>query len=263
MMGYKTIFLMMLVHSSVMSQVDCDSVPANFSGVCKSCNSHGLVYHEANYVNGLLDGQEIYYKYGFKSLEYNYSNGVIKSYKTYNDSNVLNYAQYYENGILRLVIAYFDNGNKSQEIELNGTINNGWSKYYYSNGELKSKRYYNEGIATRDGEGYYSNGNLHYKSTYNDTTKTENYCEYYENGQKKFCWVKVNDVLVGDTFEVFYPSGRLKSSHYSLKNKVYVLIISYDEQGHLIGREINNHEAIIKKRRFKFRMNKPFKLERR
>lgn len=259
----KSWYCILLIQLPLMAQVHCDSIPTNYTGVCKSYNSQGNMCHEAHYFNGVLEGKEFYYKDGFVREEYDYSSGIIDSYKNYNDSNILSSLQLYENGVLKLQIGYYKNGNKSQEIELSGTINNGWSKYYYSNGQLKSKIYYVDGVASKNGEGYHANGNLYYKASYNDTTKIENYCQYYENGQKEFCWVKVNDVLVGDTFEVFYPSGRLKSSHYSLKNKVYVLIISYDEQGHLIGREINNHEAIIKKRRFKFRMNKSFKLERR
>lgn len=257
----KKLLWIVMLPFSLLAQVDCDSVPVNYLGVCKSYNSKGFVNHEANYLNGKLNGKEFYYKNGNLSSEYDYSNGVINSCKYYKDSNILESLFIYENGVKVVEISYWENGFKHSEVGLIGSIKNGWDIEYYSNGQLKDKYYYIDGFATKEGEGYYANGNLQYKTTYADSTKTENYCQYYENGNLEYCWIKVNDILKDDPFKVFYSSGHLKSNHYLFNNNTYVLIITYDECGRIIGREVNNHVAILKKRRCKFRMNKPFRIE--
>jgi antitoxin component YwqK of YwqJK toxin-antitoxin module len=243
-------------------QINCDSLPTLYSGYCFKKGESSVYY--ANYLNGLKHGKEqVFNKDGSKSFESNYQFGLLNdSTIDYYHNNLPKFISIYRHDTLIKTIAYYENGSLYHVMEMLGNIQCGWSTTYYSNGQIKTKRFYKEGIALEDFEAYYENGNLHYKAIYDEPTKTQNYCQYYENGQKEFCWVKLNEILVDDTFEMFYPSGQLKSRHISLKNKMYALIIRYNEQGFIIGREINNYDVIIRKRRFKFRMDKPFRLER-
>jgi TonB family protein len=64
--------------SSVLSQVHCDSIDQDFSGMCVSTYSDGVIKSTTNYLNGVKNGEyKEFYHHGEPGAEGNYSEGNL------------------------------------------------------------------------------------------------------------------------------------------------------------------------------------------
>ncbi len=152
-------------------------------------NREGVKVIEANFKDGLKDGEEIqYYSNKKKSSVINYTAGLLNG----------EYVEWYDNGKLKGKgkyvndkevgehIWYFTSGQKDQLVPYENGVVNGLVKNWHTNGKLKKEAAYISGSKTGKHNEYYDTGKPSITSTYKNGLLNGQEIKYYENGQKSY-----------------------------------------------------------------------------
>jgi antitoxin component YwqK of YwqJK toxin-antitoxin module len=130
--------------------------------------SCGIVRVETNFVDGNRDGGQVYYgDNGRKALVLIYEKGLLRGYTHEGKDGQMLPVIRIKNGTANIV-AYYNNGQKSAEVQMNQEMINGPLKIYYSNGQLAEER----NLKGFDLDGafrrYNPDGKLVYEAEYKD-----------------------------------------------------------------------------------------------
>ena len=201
-------------------------------GHWKFYRQNGQLYLEGNYIDGYKDG--LWKEY--------YGNGQLSSEKVYkNSGKEILVKSYYRSGKLlsekKLILVkpfadetsllsknegiskeYHENGQLKSEVNYTNGKQNGLWKSYYENGQLRNEGNYTNGKQNGLWKYYYENGRLKSEITFGDD-KSYQVKDYYENGQlqnegqKKTILVKDGNIrTVRDgLWKYYYENGRVKS----------------------------------------------------
>ncbi|HXB40917.1 MAG TPA: tetratricopeptide repeat protein [Bacteroidia bacterium] len=156
----------------------------NEDGVQKTYHENKTLYRIAPYIHGKAqgplkymseDGQLIISKY--------YDNDIMVSY------SFINKAGKYDSIPIKnesgKVLAYFANGQKSIEYEMQNGYTHGKKTEYFTNGKIKKDENYYYGQENGALKAYYANGNLKSETNYVIGEKHGPSKQYYENGKVK------------------------------------------------------------------------------
>lgn len=198
-----------------------------FSGLGNKIVENKIV-ESYTYKNGLQDGP--YYKL--------YPNGVIQEKGVYKPK-LLNSGEWVSLGD-GLKLTFYENGNISGEYTLSDSKTIGVSKSYYPNGNLRTKKNWNqEGNYTGLFEEYYENGQLRSKKTYIKSKLNGPSESYWENGVLSSKEIYVNDQVHGLSL-VYYTNGNLRDSSTYEMGKKTGKSVQYFENGNI--RMIGNYK---------------------
>jgi len=182
--------------------------------VCYSYHENGQLEEKESYFNGELQGD--CYQYD--------DNGELMIKLIYANNELMGY-QYNKNGQLCDTIpvtggqfkveAFFNNGQKSYELNLLNFAKQGQLKKYDSKGQLRRLRNYENDLLTGACQDYYANGQLKEEFHFADGLKDGEETQYFENGKlkKQISWK--SDEEHGPT-KYFDATGKLiKEVEYS------------------------------------------------
>jgi len=160
------------------------------------------------YLGGKMHGRkEFYSKEGKLQLVRFYEYGRLIGY-TYQGKKGVELPMIEIKNETAKIIAYFDNGKKSREMEIvNGDVENTYRSYYY-NGQLHKEHFYKNDDYTGKLTTYYPNGKLKEEIMYSDDEKNGQSKKYYENGQLKETSNYINDLKTG-TAKYYDVNGKL------------------------------------------------------
>lgn len=182
----------------------------------------GIIKSKRNYKNGHLNGTSCWYylsgnlktksnhfygSYHGEHLEY-WENGALKE-----KSN------YYQNSLSGYYFSYHENGKPHTNCYYSGNLIDGLFYSYYDNGQLEFCLKYDKGNISQNGDTkiYYKNGNLKEITEYKNGKRTGNWKLYTESGTIKE-EARCKNGIKGTKLE-YYPNGDLKSIISFLKNQ--------------------------------------------
>ncbi len=183
-------------------------------GTWKSYYEDGTPYTISSYLFGKQHGRkEFYSPSGKLQLIRFYNHGTLIGY-SYNDTNGKEVTMIPITNETGKVIAYYDNGKVSRELEYKNGQQIGTYKTYYYNGQLKD-----EFVNVNDEyEGpkieYYANGNIKEKRNYLTGELDGKVTRYYENGKLKEEAHFKNGVQVGNASKYDDTGKKIKSEDY-------------------------------------------------
>ncbi len=94
--------------------------------------------------------------------------------------------------------SYYKNGNLEYKSEYYNNVPDGLTTYWYENGGIRSKVYYNNGLLHLTMEKYYKEGNIQYTVEYFFGKKNGYERWYYDNGQLKSESQYENGIQIGE-----------------------------------------------------------------
>lgn len=169
----------------------------------------GSLFSEGQYVDGMPEGQWIYY----------YKSGTIQLMKNYSEGNLHGqYTAYYKSGRKSISCIYKNNdydgyyvkynsyGNKESEgWYVDGQKEGNWF-FYFSNGKLSNKTYFLHNNATGFEYDYAPDSMLKFKTKYENGFSKR--IEQFGNDGKKF----KTTVFDGNSdYALYYPDGKLRA----------------------------------------------------
>jgi antitoxin component YwqK of YwqJK toxin-antitoxin module len=178
-----------------------------------------------------LKGKISYFEEGIDGKRYSYSNeGKLQMIRIYEMGRLIGYSYLDKNKkeipMIPLVnetgkiVAYFDNGKKSRELEyVNGQLENDYLQYYYS-GKLHHKKHFKGNNFYGKSEEFFSNGKLKKETNFHNDDYHGDRKEYYSNGQLKEVKRYVNDEKSGEA-KYFDENGELLRTEYYFNDKIY------------------------------------------
>lgn len=182
---------------------------------------NGKLADKSSYFNGELHGDCIQYD----------EHGELMVKLIYNHDELIGY-QYNKNGALCDTIpvkggafkveAFFDNGNKSYEMNLLNYFNQGELKKYDSTGQLRELRTYQNDLKHGLSEDYYANGNVQQSVNYVEGLKEGLEVQYFANGKKKKELIWKSDVEHG-TARYYNQSGQ-QTQEVKYENGLFVAV---------------------------------------
>ena len=151
----------------------------------KSYFDNGKVKETLPYSKGYLQGTAELFNYNGESLiSLKFENGVFLGY-SYLDSEGQQKEIISIPGGTGVIEAYFPNGKKSVEYNIEAGVIKGEYLRYYSNGQLEAKVSYGEGVVHGLTESYYDTGKRRHQLSYAYGEKHGEHNFYYPNGKLK------------------------------------------------------------------------------
>jgi antitoxin component YwqK of YwqJK toxin-antitoxin module/Tfp pilus assembly protein PilF len=176
------------------------------NGTHKTYYENKSVYKVTQYVFGKAEGTYYYYS----------EDGSLIMSRYYHDDRLVSYS-YLKNGKYDSIpvknetgkiVAYYANGQKSIEFELQSGIIIGKRIAYFPNGKLRYEENYLGGSQDGMQKNYYSNGNLKSEENYVIDEKNGAVKYYYENGKLKESGKYLNGAKFGD-WKYYDATGKL------------------------------------------------------
>lgn len=175
----------------------------------------GNVLEQRNFVNGLIDGVEIYYTIDGKLKELsNYRIGCLHGRRLYYENGILTDESYYDMGISGTSTKYYPNGSiKSKNVRERKEI----FQKYSEQGVLLHEAYYNNHSEKHGIERKFNKlGHLISSCEYCGNRQYGERCEYFSNGQLR-SRTTIYDYNIHE-YERYYKNGRyIKQDLYGKK----------------------------------------------
>ncbi|WP_212217064.1 toxin-antitoxin system YwqK family antitoxin [Carboxylicivirga linearis] len=152
--------------------------------ICLTWHKNGQLKERESYFIGELQGDAYQYdEYGELMIKLIYDENELVAYQ-YNKGGDL-CDTIFVKGPDYKIEAYFNNGQKSYEVDYKDFVRNGTLLKYDSKGQLKVKRELKDGLYNGLCENYYANGQLQSEYKYKDNLQEGEERIYYETGKLK------------------------------------------------------------------------------
>lgn len=188
------------------------------------------------YTNYAEDGKTIvakstYLEEGLDGKRYSYSNeGKLQLIRIYELGRLIGYSYLDKKGAeipmipivneTAKIVAYFDNGKKSRELEyVNGNLENDYLQYFYS-GKLHHKKYFKLNNFYGKAIEYFSNGNVKTETDYHNDDFHGKRKSFYANGKLKEEITYKNDQRSGKA-TYYNEKGKLLKTEFYFNGNVY------------------------------------------
>ncbi len=218
-------------------------VNGKMNGIQKMYWQNGRVMALTPWVNGTINGlQKSYYEDGKLCAEMNYSegkkNGITKIYRK--SGRVITETNYNDDKKDGLEVTYNENGtellrkeNKRENEIIEGDKQDGVTKTFYENSQLKSETPRKDGKIDGLCRTYWENGKTKREIPYTDGKKNGIEKYYLNSGQMIYELPYVNDKQEG-VDKVYNEEGKLLSEINVDENKGITRTRSYNEEGNII-----------------------------
>jgi antitoxin component YwqK of YwqJK toxin-antitoxin module len=188
-------------------------------------HENGNLNLEEHFIEDVLHGTTTYFdETGAIQILFNYYEGTLVSY-TYLNAEGVQLPEIPLKNESGKVIAYYRNGNKSIEYELEKGFREGEFKIYHSNGNLL--RALN-----------FKNGQLKGKAEYFTVEGIKRKVSEYKNGDKS------------GVMTTYYPSGTVKSTQNYLLGELYGKSVWYSAEGTKVKERVYYNDEIISEQKF-------------
>lgn len=206
------------------------------NGEVKDFYDNGTLESLYFYDYGQLTGQWVsFYRNGEKETVTNYLNSENHGRKEfYSPSGKLQLVRFYDHGRLT---GYSYNDKDGKELPMIELLNEtGKIIAYYDNGNTSRQMEYMNGVLVNTYKAFYYDGKLENEITYENGSYNGPFTEYYANGKKKTDQEYVYDHLNGKV-SLYHENGNLKEESSYINNVREGNATHYDENGKLIKKE--------------------------